>query len=173
MATDHGTVLDGERATGDVPASDIYSPPRRLSRMRSGLAFLCGELGAVRDRPGATAADLEEHAVRRIYGILERDRAEEECDEGGAPDLVRRLQETVEHTNYFYGHRMQRLEQFAKERGLWPEFAAILANGTLDVTEPPTYAQQLNDMRHRAEKAEREVRELRDRLAATSPDQAS
>ena len=43
-----------------------------------------------------------------------------------------------------------------------------MANGTADAAEPPTYAQQLNRTRLRAERAERELSDLQamyDKLA--------
>lgn len=61
-----------------------------------------------------------------------------------------------DHTAQWYAERLERLKQMAKERGFWSEMAAIIANGTATAHEPPTYAQQLNMAKHRAEQAERE-----------------
>jgi hypothetical protein len=74
-------------------------------------------------------------------------------------DLRRERDEAVrskEHTQYWYAVRLERLKDLAKERGIWTEVAAIIANGTLTAVEPPTYAQQLNIYKYRAEAAERE-----------------
>lgn len=59
-----------------------------------------------------------------------------------------------ERTQQWYAERIERLKDLAKEKGFWPEVAAILANGTVSPTDPPTYARQLNVARHRAEHAE-------------------
>ena len=59
-----------------------------------------------------------------------------------------------EYTEHWYAVRIERLKDLAKERGIWDEMAAIIANGSASVTEPPTYAQQLNIAKHRAEAAE-------------------
>lgn len=59
-----------------------------------------------------------------------------------------------EHAKSWYAVRNERLKDLGKARGLWPEIAAIMANGTLH-GETPTYAQQLNTAKHRAERAEK------------------
>jgi hypothetical protein len=61
---------------------------------------------------------------------------------------------TKEHTQYWYAVRLERIKDSAKAHGIWPEIAAIIANGTANAFEPPTYAQQLNRAIHRAEAAE-------------------
>ncbi|WP_236232927.1 hypothetical protein, partial [Pseudomonas tohonis] len=48
----------------------------------------------------------------------------------------------------------------------WDAMAAIIANGTADQYEPPTYAQQLVLANHRADVAERERDQLRAELEA-------
>ncbi|WP_236234482.1 hypothetical protein, partial [Pseudomonas tohonis] len=48
----------------------------------------------------------------------------------------------------------------------WDAMAAIIANGTADQYEPPTYAQQLVLANHRADVAERERDQLRAELDA-------
>jgi hypothetical protein len=72
-----------------------------------------------------------------------------------------------EFTQQWYAERIRRITDTAKREGIWEEIACILANGTGDVYEPPTYAQILNSARCRAKKAEaaladrdRQVREL-------------
>lgn len=71
-----------------------------------------------------------------------------------------------DHTAQWYAERLERLKQMAKERGFWPEMAAIIANGTATSQEPPTYAQQLNMAKHSAEQAERERAAIAEDLAA-------
>lgn len=59
--------------------------------------------------------------------------------------------------------RWQRLWQWAHEELSEPlktRYFCIVANGTADVMESPTYAQQFNQMKHRAESAEAEVARL-------------
>lgn len=76
-------------------------------------------------------------------------------------------QERREWTEQWYAERFQRLEDYAKEHGFWPDVASIVANGTVSAHEPPTYAQQLNIAKNRAavlatqlEAAEREIDRL-------------
>jgi hypothetical protein len=74
-----------------------------------------------------------------------------------------------EHTVQWYAVRIERIKDVAKESGMLGKVAAILANGTADIREPPTYDQQLNMMRHRAEKAESQLaaaNAMADRLVA-------
>jgi len=63
-----------------------------------------------------------------------------------------------EHTEQWYAVRCERLWHWAHEdeehRG---EYFSIIANGTTSGFEPPSYAQQLNMAKYRAEKAEAEL----------------
>jgi hypothetical protein len=70
-------------------------------------------------------------------------------------------QRAHEHTKYWYSVRLERLKDLGKELGIWPAMAAIIANGTADPAEPPTYAQAFNLMLHRAETAEAELAKVR------------
>lgn len=73
----------------------------------------------------------------------------------------------IEHQRYWYGCRSQRLQQFAKEemtKAQQKRFFSIMANGTADSTEPPTYAQQYNMLKHRAEEAEARLKDTEDKL---------
>ena len=70
----------------------------------------------------------------------------------------------AEHTEQWYAERVARLTDLAKEHGIWPEVACILANGTADSTEPPTYAQQLNVALARAESLATEIAHVREFL---------
>jgi hypothetical protein len=73
-------------------------------------------------------------------------------------------QRAHEHTKYWYSVRLERLKDLGKEYGIWPVMAAIIANGTADPAEPPTYAQAFNLMLHRAEAAEAELAKVRTAL---------
>lgn len=58
------------------------------------------------------------------------------------------------HTQQWYAERLERLKDLCKEHGIWDKAASIIANGSL-MGEPPTYAQQLNTAKYRAEAAEK------------------
>lgn len=62
--------------------------------------------------------------------------------------------EKIKHMEYWYGCRLERLSQFMREEAT-PEirhrYFSIIANGTADHAEPPTYAQQMNMLKHKAE----------------------
>jgi len=60
-----------------------------------------------------------------------------------------------EHTQQWYGERWVRLTDELRDTEHWERVCNILANGTAEVTEPPTYAQQLNIAKYRAAEAER------------------
>lgn len=86
-------------------------------------------------------------------------RLELASDHDGA-QLVKRLHERLEHTRYWYSIRHERLWHWAhaelndQQRS---RYFSIVANGTADITEPPTYAQQFNMMKWRMERAEAEL----------------
>ena len=73
-----------------------------------------------------------------------------------------RLARDLAFTEQWYAVRFERLAELGKSAGCWDAMAAIIANGTADSHEPPTYARQLVRANHRADVAERE----RDRLRA-------
>lgn len=78
--------------------------------------------------------------------------------------VIERLQARIEHSAYFNGVRFARLWHWAHEElneTLKSRFFCIVANGTADHMEQPTYAQQMNRLRHRAELAEEELAKLR------------
>lgn len=80
-----------------------------------------------------------------------------------ASEVARLVDEETEFTRAWYATRFERLREFADKL---PEaerhaFYSICANGTADVREPPTYAQMLNRMKHRVERAEAELAALR------------
>jgi hypothetical protein len=72
-----------------------------------------------------------------------------------------RLQRNLNFTEQWYAERFERLADLGKSAGCWDAMAAIIANGTADPYEPPTYAQQLVRANHRADVAERERDQLR------------
>lgn len=73
-----------------------------------------------------------------------------------------RLARCLAFTEQWYAVRFERLADLGKSAGCWDAMAAIIANGTADSHEPPTYARQLVRANHRANVAERE----RDQLLA-------
>lgn len=84
-------------------------------------------------------------------------------DHDGAK-LVKRLHGRLELTRYWYSTRHERLWHWAHEELTDQQrnrYFSIVANGTADMTEPPTYAQQFNMMKHRMERAEAELAKLR------------
>lgn len=81
-----------------------------------------------------------------------------------AESVIERLQARIEHSAYFYGVRLARLWHWAHEEldeTQKSRYFCIVANGTADHMEQPTYAQQMNTLRHRAEAAEAELAKLR------------
>ena len=61
-----------------------------------------------------------------------------------------------ENREYWYGCRWERIKDYAKANGIWHDMAAIMANGTLDTHEPPTYAQKYNALQYKKVMAEKE-----------------
>jgi hypothetical protein len=102
-----------------------------------------------------------------------------ECAEDGMDDFamaclreVAKLDSMLEHTRYWYGQRMERLSTLAREEldePLRTRFFSIVANGSPDVIEPPTSAQNYNAMKARAETAESELVRLRASATAGVP----
>lgn len=104
----------------------------------------CGELGdaqAVIERLNATirtlTADVTAARAERDEAIASRD-----------------------HTQQWWAVREARLRDLAKEKGIWPEFAAVIANGTAHHFDPPLYAQQMNVLRHERDAARVEIDRL-------------
>ncbi|MEW6316279.1 MAG: hypothetical protein AB1670_07790, partial [Pseudomonadota bacterium] len=50
-----------------------------------------------------------------------------------------RLQRNLNFTEQWYAERFERLADLGKSAGCWDAMAAIIANGTADPYEPPTY----------------------------------
>jgi hypothetical protein len=67
-----------------------------------------------------------------------------------------RLRRQMAFTQEWYAVRFERLRDLGKQHGIWNEMACIIANGTANVSEPPSYAQLLNTALHRAKAAEKE-----------------
>lgn len=65
--------------------------------------------------------------------------------------------EKREFSEQWYAVRLKRIQDWAEETGNGEVLANIIANGTSEVTEPPTYDQQMNILRHELDK-EREAR---------------
>lgn len=103
------------------------------------------------------ALDDELEFDLQVAGLIAR--LESANDDTGA-ELVKRLHGRLEHTRYWYGTRHKRLWHWAhaelneQQRN---RFFSIVANGTAETNEPPTYAQQYNQMKWRMEKAEAEL----------------
>lgn len=70
-----------------------------------------------------------------------------------AVERAEKAEKALEWTRQWYADRFRRIEDIAKREGIWEEVACIYANGTASADEPPTYAQQLNWAKHRADKA--------------------
>ena len=71
-----------------------------------------------------------------------------------------------EHTVQWYGVRWKRLQELLKEgdTDLHVQVCNIMANGTVGCWEPPTYAQQINQLRHEKNKYEGISQKLTDWL---------
>jgi hypothetical protein len=88
-------------------------------------------------------------------------------------DRIEQLNDRVAHTREWYAVRMERLKDFAKEKGIWHEVASILANGTMTgldsdgkwVYDPPTYAQQMNMLKWQVEKLQKELADAKEKIA--------
>ncbi len=84
---------------------------------------------------------------------------------------IKKAQNALAFTEQWYGVRHERLWHWAHaelNEEQKRRYFNIVANGTAEHSEPPTFAQQLCRMKHRAEVAEKEVAALRAR--AVVPD---
>lgn len=119
------------------------------------------ELQADGKHPAPCARHCESTAYEIEIRQLKRALAESRAD--AATEKGRR-----EHTQQWYAERLAKIEEVAKREGLWPEIAAIIANGSGTrqlpngsyVYDPPTYAQKLNSAKHKAERAEARAERL-------------
>ncbi len=94
--------------------------------------------------------------------------------------LERQLAEALESrafTQQWYAERWKTLEDWFRSEGkdlpIRDQFWSILANGVKDANTPPTYAQQLNIAKHRAERAEKERAALMGGMQAVAKDAAT
>lgn len=100
---------------------------------------------------------LEQQASVFHHGMIEATKQRDQ-----ARSEVERLERNLQFTEQWYAVRMERLQDLGKANGIWNEMSAIIANGTADGYEPPSYARQLVMANHHAKQAEAE----RDRLRA-------
>jgi hypothetical protein len=141
--------------------------------------WYAGNPESLRGLARSALADLEaaekrgEELKLQLEGVCKRPGAAECAKLCMERDDLRQRAEAAEkerdHVRQWYAQRWERLKDLAKEHGIWDKAACIMANGTADSMEPPTYAQQLNEAKYRAEAAEAEnakLREERDRLRA-------
>ncbi|WP_426751689.1 hypothetical protein [Myxococcus sp. Y35] len=117
-------------------------------------------------------------AQEEAYGALDAARAANE-EAGLRSSEIESLKKRAElaesrkeHTESWYAVRLERLKDMAKERGFWPEMAAIIANGTAG-NEPPTYALQLNLAIGRAESAKKTNAALLERMKKAEASEAA
>lgn len=82
------------------------------------------------------------------------------------------LEDRVAFTHEWYAVRIERLREFAKEKGILTEVACILANGTLTgITndkvhyEPPTYQQKMELLKWDVEKLKKELADAKEEIA--------
>jgi hypothetical protein len=133
------------------------------------LALYMQRLEVAQKRLGSVVAERDSVRVEIAALRVEVDSSMEVIEHERYTALRERdeARESRTFAQQWYAVRFERLRDLAKEHGIWDKAAAIMANGTVAGLpgrpyEPPTYAQLLNQERHRAEKAEQE----RDRLAA-------
>lgn len=109
----------------------------------------------------ATALPAEEGPLDLcVKALVERMKAAGQFEDA---KLVTRLLGRLEHTQYWYATRHERLWHWAHAELSEQQrhrYFSIVANGTADVSEPPTYAQQFNRMQWRMEEAERQLAAL-------------
>ena len=113
------------------------------------------------DRFEPDEALAEAQIDQRVKALSNRLRAEGQREDA---QLVDELHSSRGHTQYWYSTRLERLWHWAHEElnaEQRHQYFSIVANGTSDVKEPPTYAQQFNVMKWRMEEAERKLDMLR------------
>jgi len=151
----------------------------RRAQLECGVLSLATERDALRAQ--LAAAEDERDGARALLALTREclRSAEDERDDARALladalrcglDEAERLRGTVDHVHYWYSTRWERLRVLLKGTKWMDRACSVMANGTADHYEPPTYAQLLNIERHRAEAAERESARLRDELATLTAD---
>ncbi|WP_336217332.1 hypothetical protein [Pseudomonas aeruginosa] len=96
------------------------------------------------------------------------DYAKLEAEAQALREEIKKAQNALAFTEQWYGVRHERLWHWAHaelNEEQKRRYFNIVANGTAEHSEPPTFAQQLCRMKHRAEVAEKEVAALRAKLA--------
>ncbi len=120
-----------------------------------------------------TVHESIDDAFRAMSGYI----SQLEKDLAACRDERDREIERHEHCVYWYGCRIAVLSDWfraeAKDLPIARQYWNIIANGARDMYAPETYAQQLNRMTHRAEKAEQEREEMRGALLAARETLAS
>lgn len=112
---------------------------------------------------------LFDEQIRALIARLKTDNDQE------AAKLVERLRFRLEFNQSWFSTRLERLWHWAHQELSEEQkdrYFNIVANGTAEMNEPPTYAQELNIVKHRLEAAERELAALR-RAAAGAAESAS
>lgn len=166
------------RRPGNEDGDDITGPPSKPSDPpqldgERWPALICKSCGKISDGPidhpmvCACAVDNgESFAIVEVVRASEAARYDDEAERLGIVKEEYRAEaeaqrKRADYTEQWYAERIERLTDLAKEHGIWDRVASILANGTAEATEPPTYAQLLNVAKSRAEKAEAQRDEQR------------
>ncbi|QDE83286.1 hypothetical protein [Myxococcus xanthus] len=162
LATEHAEARRNAEASEAALIERVEEAERRADLRQKLLDAEKAERDALRERL--------QGAQEEAYGALDAARAanEEAGRRSAEIESLKKRAELAEsrkeHTEYWYGVRLERLKDMAKERGFWREMAAIIANGTVG-DEPPTYAQQLNLAIGRAEDAKKKNAALLTRVS--------
>ncbi|HIE5723312.1 TPA: hypothetical protein ACXN3I_005400 [Pseudomonas aeruginosa] len=99
--------------------------------------------------------------------VADADYAKLEAEAQALRDEVEKAQNALAFTEQWYGVRYERLWHWAHaelNEEQKRRYFNIVANGTAEHSEPPTYAQQLCRMKNRYECAEKEAAALRARV---------
>lgn len=71
---------------------------------------------------------------------------------------LERLRDSLDSSRVWYSVRWERLKNLLKETEYGNAAHSIMANGTADPFEPPTYEQQLNTLKYKLEETEKNLR---------------
>lgn len=72
-------------------------------------------------------------------------------------DKIKELEKSRQSTQEWYAQRWETLKDWARDHG-HTEVFSILANGISTPQDPPTYAQQMNTLKHKLEAAEKWIK---------------
>ncbi len=106
-------------------------------------------------------------AARQQCGGMEMEIEELRAEAKALREEVEKAQNALAFTEQWHGVRYERLWHWAHaelDEEQKRRYFNIVANGTAEHSEPPTYAQQLCRMKHRYECAEKEAAALRARV---------